>query len=132
MKEILFRGKRNPAAEWVYGYPFIQAEGTEYEEAFILGSLDHRDSVYDIWKCAERVDPKTICQFTGLLDKNGTRIFEGDIICDLDGDVEVVKFVKSRYYYPFVDSYDHLWWVEDECEIVGNVHDNPELLEERK
>jgi uncharacterized phage protein (TIGR01671 family) len=79
MRDILFRGKTK-AGEWVEGYLFIQAKGTEYEQSFILGDLDHRDSIYDVWKCAEEVIPETVGQFTGKLDKNGRKIFEGDLV----------------------------------------------------
>lgn len=167
MREILFRGRASDG-RWAYGYLFIQAEGTEYEEAYILGGLDHRDSVYDIWKCAEQVDINTVDQFTGLLDKNGTKIFEGDIIrtrryetyqeelkgyygYDSEGYPQkvpgytgsmfvtrqrtndnyhavVMRNDQGKYYLKgasvFIDAINN--------EVVGNIHDNPELLEVKK
>ena len=79
MRDILFRGKTK-SGKWVEGYLFIQAKGTEYEQTFILGDLDHRDSIYDVGNCAEEVIPETVGQFTGKLDKKGRKIFEGDVI----------------------------------------------------
>lgn len=79
MRDILFRGKTK-AGKWVEGYLFIQGKGSEHEQTFILGDLDHRDSIYDVWKCAEEVIPESICQFTGRLDRNGHKIFEGDVV----------------------------------------------------
>lgn len=60
MRDILFRGKRLDTGDWVEGYLFVTAKGTEYEQTYILGELDYREDVYDIWKVAEEVDPDTI------------------------------------------------------------------------
>jgi uncharacterized phage protein (TIGR01671 family) len=148
MREILFRAKRVDNGEWIYGYPFIQGEGTEYEEAFILGGLDYRESIYDVWKCAEVVDPKTICQFTSLLDKNGNKIFEGDI-CDmsiLGGDHTLVKIIiqhgcvgyepidynsvhpDDRKWRSFWGNEENYMWDTSYFAVIGNICDNPELF----
>lgn len=121
MREILFRGKRVDNGEWVYGYLFIQAKDTEYEESFILGDLDHRDTVYDIWKCAVQVDSKTLGQFTCLCDKNGQKIFEGDIMRNAGN---VVEFCSDGFC---INGDSPLaYWTK--TNIIGNIHDNPELL----
>lgn len=121
MREILFRGKTERKGVWMYGYLFVQAEGTEYEDAFILGDLDYRESIYDIWQCAERIDPKTVGQFTGLMDKNGVKIFEGDILSSSWGYKGEVKFDEIMYA-----KLECLF--NEDCEIIGNIHSNPELL----
>lgn len=135
MREILFRGKRVDNGEWVEGYLFRFGTDTDFEETYILGELDHRETIYDIWKCAEKVDPDTIGQFTGLLDKNGKKIFEGDII-DLPhwyvayaGDLRESTGMNAGWYVQR-DGFES--WTELECtednEVIGNIHDNPELL----
>jgi uncharacterized phage protein (TIGR01671 family) len=134
MREILFRGRKENGV-WTFGYLFVQAEGTEYEDAHILGYLDHRDSVYEIWKCAEPVDPETIGQYTGMKDKNGTRIFEGDILNYPNSINYVVQWNNSQAKYCVRgindEDYDELYnLIESYTEIIGNIYDNPELLEE--
>ena len=133
MIEILFRGKRKGnLCEWVEGYLF---EYDSPKSSYILGELDFRESIYDIWKCAEEVIPKTVGQFTGLTDKNGKKIFEGDIVRYMKNDVMVV--VWNNESAAFVGAYSainfnycaslmngHMY-----LEVIGNIHDNPELLE---
>ena len=146
MREILFRGKRvndiGEPKEWIEGYLFRYGIDDYSEETYILGELDHRESVYDIWKCAEKVVPETVGQFTGLLDKNGKWIFEGDIVrhgvwrYNKTGTVEVVEWIDVYCgFEPFSDSKNncgHCGGGVDpmNCEIIGNIHDNPELLKE--
>lgn len=70
MREILFRGKRTDNGEWVYGYYVVQNGSHQIY-------FDVPGSEWNIWN----VDPATVGQYTGLTDKNGKRIFEGDKIC---------------------------------------------------
>ena len=119
MREILFRGKRTDNGEWVQGY---------YSPANIplVGCLGHFINVggYE----AIEIEPETVGQYTGLKDKNGTKIFEGDII----------KGTFLGFPIPIEDDVFSICWQEDvagykanyfeNVEVIGNIHDNPELL----
>lgn len=130
MREILFRGKRTDNGEWVEGYLYITHNG------------EHEISVYNeevnIERWTHEVDPSTVCQYTGLKDKNGERIFEGDVAKVLQGkdkDIAYVGFENGAFMlYPKTGNiYERtLWeyWYNDwDVEVIGNITDNPELLE---
>ena len=121
MREILFRAKRKDNGEWAEGYFVIEgisyyiyshpkvAKGTD-----LGGYLDCNDK-YEI-------DPDTLGQFTGIYDKNGVKIFEGDIVranWGYNGEV-----VYDSFVYAMMECI-----VSDDIKVVGNIHDNPELLE---
>lgn len=126
MREILFRGKRVDNGEWIYGYVF-----TLFDRPVIKFGESDKELV--------GVIPETVGEFTGLTDKDGNKIFEGDIlkfehwaydetftgiveyqICELgfvldDGkDIELIAYAGDCY------------------EVIGNKWDNPELLGETK
>lgn len=129
MRDILFRGKTEDG-KWVEGYLFVLGKGTEYEETYILGDLDHRETVYDVWKCAERVIPETVGQFTGLIDKNGKRIYEDDIVRLFEKYIDWVEyrygcFTMGKQFFNCEFTYQDF----SEMEVIGNTYDNPELLE---
>ena len=134
-REVLFRGKSIDTGAWVEGYLYIHAGGTEYEQAYILGELDHRESIYDIWKCAECVDLKTVGEFTGALTGNGTKIFEGDIVdtprwvVTYGDGMKCFSGMQAGWYIQR-DRFES--WMElvdtEDLKVIGNIHDNPELL----
>ena len=131
MREILFRGKRVDNGEWVYG-SFIP----DLCELLYGDKLD--GFIKPFGKIREErlmveVDRKTVGQYTGLTDKNGTRIFEGDVIRDEDGDVMVVKWLTESAAFvlepkPYASIYFY-GTLSSRTEVIGNVFDNPELLE---
>lgn len=145
MRTIIFRGKRKDNGEWVEGNFYeSQISGCYILENKLLATVGGRRSRATIRDklIPYEVDPETVSQYTGLKDKNGKRIFEGDIvICgkEINGNIidrlVEIGFVEMRhgafglhrkqgYYRPFKD------WLEDyEYEVIGNIHDNPELLE---
>lgn len=146
-REILFRGKRTDDGKWVYGY-YIKA--THHWHSYgVHEDWIATDTVQNGGWCNVRgkyaVLPKTVGQYTGLTDKNGKKIFEGDIVAYPDGSCFGV--VCSGDYESF-DSYHtgffvmwfekgklkgfrrdiRFWTMEQKAWVVGNIHDNPELL----
>ena len=131
MREILFRGKRVKNNEWVYGSFLKQA-----------GERISKDEVAPIecWIYGMRgetalVDPETVGQYTGLTDKNGTKIFEGDVVMKRTyhkkKPCEVVFGVGCFHcgWGGGSSTKDHPYLLNDkQIEVIGNIYDNPELL----
>lgn len=135
MREILFRGKRIDADIWMYGY-YVRYRGHHYILHIYDSDYGIDDGGYLEWI---EVDPKTVCQYTGLTDKNGRKVFEGDIITipgsnkkGLPAEVRYRKLdcsfdIDRVGYVPIsLDGVNH--WGE----VIGNVFDNPELIEWRR
>ncbi|HAB7828317.1 TPA_asm: hypothetical protein GYP66_10625 [Listeria monocytogenes] len=75
-------------------------------------------------------DDVLLMQYTGLKDKNGKKIFEGDVGWDEHNECYgVVKFEEGKFLYVWENIAEDLWEVADDIEICGNIHENPELLE---
>ena len=130
MREILFRGKRKNTGEWLEGNYVHASEGEgtyEYEQHFI--QIVPR---YGGLGAAYEVIPETVGQWTGLTDKNGKKIFEGDIVYNGSGDPGIVKWFYGSFVIHFTngDVWDVSQYIKEEyTEVIGNIHDNPELLE---
>ena len=128
MREILFRGKRIDNGEWVEGYYFCSRDlHREYNHK--IHPLDS-DWSYEI-------DPSTISEFTGLTDKNGKKIFEGDIIKHyfskrFSPSVGQVMFDDKNCKWFQKTIYNETWELHEGCiyEVIGNIQDNLELLED--
>lgn len=124
MREYLFRGKSivadtpNTPGYWIEGYLI----GTEYAYHIVTSNNTYIDL-----DCDSEVWPETVGQWTGLLDAKGKKIFEGDIVRNNYGRAKVVKFFNGRYI-PFNAYPEYNCWSENECKVVGNIHDNPEFL----
>ena len=130
MREILFRGKAKaiagcpynngkPDGEWVFGYVFSD-----------LGAMKIRQYETDRPECNDyEVDPETVGQYTGLTDKNGIKIFEGDIVDYISSDV-IGNPKTGTIIVEDMTDYDTMIYLNhsEELQIIGNIHDNPELL----
>jgi len=130
MREILFRGKRLYCGYWVYGAYIKYHDGKNYIRPVECEMVR---------VCGYEVDPATVGQYTGLDDKDGVQIFEGDIIdCNNHG-YEGVAMCVIFYKGSFLVHNDKTECSEEyamalrygfDVRVIGNVHDNPELLKE--
>lgn len=135
MRTFKFRGKGIKSGQWFYGSVVPFGNSAYIFKMFRLLRMEHAE-----------VDPATVGQFTGLFDKNGKEVYEGDIVSHpwkdpIFGDlVETGQFVHSTICFnngAFVVNYrlqgEYIYlqdFVRLKClEVVGNIHDNPELLE---
>ena len=122
MREILFRGK-TAGGEWVQGDLHIAKwKYDEKQTSLIWPKNIELEEHYEFSESIE-VIPETVGQYTGLTDKNGTKIFEGDILSSdwgYKGDVEFDSIMYAKLECT----------VNEDCEVIGNIHDNPELLKE--
>ena len=138
MREILFRGKRIDNGEWLEGSFLNDRDGSFYicpaVSDISYGDGGNRRRI----GCWYKVDPSTVGQYTGLKDKNGKLSFEGDVAKVLQGkdkDIAYVGFENGAFMlYPKTGNiYERtLWeyWYNDwDVEVIGNITDNPELLE---
>jgi len=138
-REILFRGKKNCSA-WHADF------GTWY-----YGDLSTSDEqqIYTTSGEVVNVFPETVGQYTGLTDRHGVKLFEGDIISvryeeDADHYYGTPKRVWYERFEVYFDNKYHCWYARhiidkddtywlyefgEECTIIGNIHDNPELLQ---
>lgn len=148
MREILFKAKRIDNGEWVEGHLFDNGFG-EKEKRYFVGTFiikKYNGTACDKWNTTGiyfyEVDPETLCQFTGLCDKNGNKIWENDIFQYTDGTMVTQKdlieynethasFVRLRNTEKL--GLQYLWIDEATCnhgEVIGNIFDNKELLQE--
>ena len=126
MREILFRGK-SIEEKWVYGYYAVAADYLTGEDVHVIFPLDTTLYPSSEFPEYEEVDPETVGQYTGLKDSDGHMIFEGDIVIQPYYNAEVVKY-RNGLYYPFINFPEYRCWDEEETTVIGNIHDNPELV----
>ena len=133
MREILFRGKRRDNGQWVEGAFCPKNSEGPFSPMKDDPSIIKLDKPHDGFWFA--VDGDTVCQYTGLKDKNGKQIFEGDIVMGRDfseGDgFGVVEWNDGAFEVNNQSStgtFHENYWGQD-LEVIGNIHDNPELLE---
>lgn len=130
MREILFRGKRTDNGEWVEGSLIQRDLGCFIVDESNRQSLRYCSEFVFAFDCL-LVKSETVGQYTGLTDKNGKKIFEGDIIKDCYGRIEQCYYNKARYRLVFDGTHytrELEFANEVEYEVIGNIHDNPELL----
>ncbi len=141
MREIKFRGKRLDNGEWLYGSLLVSYFKDDKKERYFITQFSGN------YTFEHEVNPATVGQYTGLKDKNGRDIWEGDIFKeDGSGIVRSVFRVPGGLAFednPVSFGYDHrapvypyssiaemqsVSWLSQCCEVIGNIHDNPELL----
>ena len=136
IRTIIFRGKRKDNGEWIEGYYASQsnhaclANGLKYQH-FILKDVCLDFNLGGLQEF--EVTPETVGQYTGFTDKNGKRIFEGDIIRKTNEGRHPKIFTANIYTnFPTKEEvhYGPCERFTESCEyeIIGNIHDNPELL----
>jgi uncharacterized phage protein (TIGR01671 family) len=144
MREHLYRGQRCHDRKWVYGNLIEDTNGTHYIYPSDVIEPDGHHLQFDTDE-AWWVIPKTISEYTGLLDKNGVKIFEGDIVeteIETIGDVQFshgmfgIEWVDTKETRSMVGGWGQLHNLRrmddgynEKVEVIGNIHDNPELLE---
>lgn len=123
MREIKFRGKTLDNGEWVYGDYHHRAGGVH---CIIDMQPDFQGKVEYV---IIQVDAETVGQFAGLHDKNGKEIYEGDIVrYDMGGECEVSYCIGGGFAgFDLSPAFHNEHQLKD-VEVIGNIHDNPELL----
>lgn len=136
MREILFKGKRKDNGEWIEGSLLVLDADSGYyfiTEPFKSAStLPVRDLIYNH---THLVDPETVCQFTGLTDKNGNKIWENDILKMFyengETDIGTIRYTKECARFQYYEKNLIGYGIDITCdmEVIGNIFDNPELME---
>lgn len=150
MRDIIFRGKRTDNGEWVEGYYSHLSDGKKQSDRIYTGYAE--TDCGDFFPDWYEVDPGTVCEWTGLTDKNGVKIWENDVVkthyanAKKTDFIEQVVFRKGKFcaeghmpgggrtWMLLWDGTPHLKTdvsvYMDEIEVIGNVFDNPDLIDD--
>ena len=128
MRKILFRGKTEKFGNWIEGNLIV---GRDLESGQLIYLIAPLSAYYTEVK---KVIPETVGQYTGLTDKNGKKIFEGDILRfayneeDKDPKIYSVEWKSDRACFGYAETADKMLEIDTfHWEVIGNIHDNPEV-----
>lgn len=148
MRKLKFRAKRYSDGEWVYGSGIIFCDDCCFidkrDECYIQRPYAFRGNTHFIELASVLCNEHPVCQFTGLYDKNGKEIYEGDIIRSFDSDhneiIHHIAWRETDARFMAVIRPCSKWSIDDTCglhqewindfekEVIGNIYDNPELI----
>lgn len=130
-EKYLFRGKRKDNGEWVEGFYGIDTICTEQDTylSTVISKIPKRIYDCESWE----VDPETVGRYTGAIDKNRTKIFEGDIVTGYFNYEKIIGYIFYGGNAQFFIQRDGILGIgldNADCwlGVIGNIHDNPELL----
>lgn len=136
MREILFRGKDSITKRWVYGALVQQQDDPLKEKAFIISYSNYQFGDFSEAAMHE-VDPETVGQYTGFVDKNDKKIFEGDIVNIYNSKAFLFAVEWNNQYVlkctsnGVSDNILNVIESPEDVEVVGNIYDNSELIKEQ-
>jgi len=136
-REILFRGKRKDNGKWIEGYLFD--DGFANSNRMFIGGFvieDYKGAADDNYSITGtdfyEIDHSTICQYTGLNDRNGRKIFEGDILKSGLNKIGKIVYNQSHMAFLILEDKENKYYFIRECdgnhiEVIGNIFNNPDL-----
>lgn len=138
MREILFRGKDSITKRWVYGALVQQQDDPLREKAFIISYSNYQFGDFSEAVMHE-VDPETVGQYAGFVDKNSKKIFEGDIVSIYNSKAFLFAVAWNDNHYILKcttngvsDNIFNVIESPEDVEVFGNIYDNPELIKDGK